>query len=910
MTTNPVITTTDTLQSDILKPKTTNATVSFRSDGGISIGNSSNSQSVVLTSPVNGQLSIAGNLNLTNHQALNLKLENLSSSPVAGQTGRIWYRTDTQNIEIDTGSLIATVGHYDLATDSASGLMSPEQVIKIDTIESAAQVNPVIQDHGTVLGIGEVALNFTGPHVSSSFSGGLVASITVQYTGDVGTTTQGYLNNSTASTPVIIRDSDGLSIKNDGATQSVNLKTTGSSELTITGTVKISGNIDLNENQALNFRLENLSSAPGAGNIGRLFVRTDTSPKKIQFDDGSAIHDITYGSSVSGLSGQLSDAQKISVLDEGVSIGTVDTINFIGTPVTATLNGSRVDVTISGTGGGGGSDYSLLYTNTADSNTVSSSATETSFNKTFDLPANTLTVGSVLKIAASGNLSTLSTPSQTVTWKIKYGSVVLATHTGSLNVTGSQWSIDLEGVCRSTGVSGSLSVDSEISIDGNLEESVQGTVSTIDTTTLSTLSITFQFGTSSSSNTNVLHTISVATLASNANANAYKLISANISDSAAISNTTTETAFNVTAPVSGGILDVGSVLNVAISGAISTLASPEQMFTWKIKYGSVVLATHTQTLTASNSEWTINLRGIIRSAGTSGTIYATSVAELDSSLEQSVVGGSSTIDTINGGTVSVTLTWQTASSSNSATLTGLIVSSEFLNASSMPDASTTVKGATMLSAAPTLATSPIAYGVTDTTVVVTSGSHAFTAPQSGVTPTSSSHLATKGYVDSIVPSSSSSMTFVSYPFQQNLNNGTPLSGYYITEQLHEALNPSSVAGDTFYFEILFEISTGTADLIFATDEFGAPPPANRITQTIVTGSAVDNRWLFTLSVLSTSGSNNVQTDGYSISGAGVISFFARTRFTIDFTKHYAFQLGISTTSPQVYAYNRFWKGVI
>lgn len=96
----------------------------------------------------------------------------------------------------------------------------------------------------------------------------------------------------------ISEDAAGITIRNSTGTNAVSIATTGATELTIAGDLKFSShNLNLNENQALGFRLENLSSAPTAGNAGRLIWNTTSSA--IQFDDGAAFQ--TF--SATGLSG-------------------------------------------------------------------------------------------------------------------------------------------------------------------------------------------------------------------------------------------------------------------------------------------------------------------------------------------------------------------------------------------------------------------------------------------------------------------------------------------------------------------------------------------------------------------------------------------------------------------------------
>jgi hypothetical protein len=96
------------------------------------------------------------------------------------------------------------------------------------------------------------------------------------------------------------------------------------------------------------------ATAACAGNDSRLSdSRTPTAHKTSHQDAGSD------EMSVAGLSGQLADAQKVEVQDEGVSAGTRPIINFTGAGVTAADNpaNGRVDVTIPG---GGSAQHNLL----------------------------------------------------------------------------------------------------------------------------------------------------------------------------------------------------------------------------------------------------------------------------------------------------------------------------------------------------------------------------------------------------------------------------------------------------------------------------------------------------------------------------------------------------------------------
>ena len=47
---------------------------------------------------------LTGNLNVNNNQLTNLRVENLTTDPTANtNAGRVWFRTDTNSLRIDTG---------------------------------------------------------------------------------------------------------------------------------------------------------------------------------------------------------------------------------------------------------------------------------------------------------------------------------------------------------------------------------------------------------------------------------------------------------------------------------------------------------------------------------------------------------------------------------------------------------------------------------------------------------------------------------------------------------------------------------------------------------------------------------------------------------------------------------------
>lgn len=102
--------------------------------------------------------------------------------------------------------------------------------------------------------------------------------------------------------------------------------------------INLTGNLDFSNNEALNFRIENVNADPTPGNAGRLVWRTDLNQLKV--DDG-----IGFTSIGSGSGGHI-------IEDEGSPLAQRATLNFIGSGVTVTDGGGKSVVTIPGGGAG------------------------------------------------------------------------------------------------------------------------------------------------------------------------------------------------------------------------------------------------------------------------------------------------------------------------------------------------------------------------------------------------------------------------------------------------------------------------------------------------------------------------------------------------------------------------------
>jgi hypothetical protein len=147
----------------------------------------------------------------------------------------------------------------------------------------------------------------------------------------------------------------------------------------------------------------------------------------------------------------------------------------------------------------------VLFAQTVDSTEVVNTVTETTISDTgygsLVLPANFLTVGKCLKIRGYGIHSSTGNP--TITLKIKLGSTVVGTVTGtSGNGTNDEFQFEGILVCRTVGASGTVQTNGsyfELHGSGLIEGG--GGLVTLNTTISQTLSVTFEWGTASAGNT-------------------------------------------------------------------------------------------------------------------------------------------------------------------------------------------------------------------------------------------------------------------------------------------------------------------------------------------------------------------------------------------------------------------------
>lgn len=128
-------------------------------------------------------------------------------------------------------------------------------------------------------------------------------------------------------------------------------------------------------------------------------------------------------------------------------------------------------------------------------------------------------------------------------------------------------------------------------------------------------------------------------------------IYANVSDSTAIGNTTTETAFDKTYSIPANTLQVGDVIRVRAGGVISTDAAGTVAVTFRPKLGATQMAQSAITVTAgqSNASWRLESEASVRSLGTPSTVRSGGGLV-------SLPGGTTVLASIGTGTLNVTTT--------------------------------------------------------------------------------------------------------------------------------------------------------------------------------------------------------------------------------------------------------------
>lgn len=153
------------------------------------------------------------------------------------------------------------------------------------------------------------------------------------------------------------------------------------------------------------------------------------------------------------------------------------------------------------------------------------------------------------------------------------------------------------------------------------------------------------------------------------------LIYNSVAASAAVTNTTTETAFDKSVTVPANELVAGSGLRIRAQ-AIATSTNSTDTLTLKAYVGSVEVATTGAIDVANNDIGVIDVAVTVRTAGASGTCVVAGMVGLGAAGTVTMKGtykASQTLDTTAANAVTVKATWSVASASNSVRLDVLAV---------------------------------------------------------------------------------------------------------------------------------------------------------------------------------------------------------------------------------------------
>lgn len=150
-----------------------------------------------------------------------------------------------------------------------------------------------------------------------------------------------------------------------------------------------------------------------------------------------------------------------------------------------------------------------LSINTTDSTTITTSAAENNFDRSYSVPAGLLNVaGNALNVRVHGKQACTGTP--TLTIRLKAGSTVLFVVTAMRMTTTSQrWSAEFVVKCTATGASGTLETTAGVQFVGANVGTAAKQSATVDLTAGITLQVSGQMSVSDAANTMTLETLEV-----------------------------------------------------------------------------------------------------------------------------------------------------------------------------------------------------------------------------------------------------------------------------------------------------------------------------------------------------------------------------------------------------------------
>jgi len=182
----------------------------------------------------------------------------------------------------------------------------------------------------------------------------------------------------------------------------------------------------------------------------------------------------------------------------------------------ADILGVPVNTDITEAVGGGRVKYAQITDSAAIANTV----TETAFNKTYTIPANSLAVGNVIKISAFGKYGQISNPN--LAFRVRVGGNAISQHPVTVAGVGTDiaWYVEALAIVRAIGVSGQIIAGPHFGmvasvLNGHPAELQDGaylltaSTFTLDTTASKIADVTAQWGVANASNTVTMRGLTV-----------------------------------------------------------------------------------------------------------------------------------------------------------------------------------------------------------------------------------------------------------------------------------------------------------------------------------------------------------------------------------------------------------------
>lgn len=276
----------------------------------------------------------------------------------------------------------------------------------------------------------------------------------------------------------------------------------------IAGTVNVqSGQSTGNAAGTIQMRVAEGDSVGATPNVPSIYATFDGPNRKVSIvrsvevtaESGSALDALTGDASGGDGHGVVATADSVSVPPNKAALLVTPQTTF---PTTRVKGGLQVHATSGKVIGDDGTDENRyvpqMFAQIVDSNTIANTTTETVFDQSFTIPANTLRVGSTIRLRAYGGAGRTGSP--TLDIKVRLDSAA-GTLIGFSSVTlggDGSWVIDFTGTIRSTGPGGVIQTGMNTGVRTLLDTDERGAAYPTDAS--HAIVVTAKWGTASASN--------------------------------------------------------------------------------------------------------------------------------------------------------------------------------------------------------------------------------------------------------------------------------------------------------------------------------------------------------------------------------------------------------------------------